>query len=74
MEVHQVSLSVCLLKFTPFSVSKRHSRTINVLPLINCIMTRVTITVLIHTFSICINSSLCLAKYNREISKPTSGR
>ena len=42
MEVHQVSLSVCLSKFTPFSVSKRHSRTINVLPLINCIMTRVT--------------------------------
>ena len=42
MEVYQVSLSVCLSKFTPFSVSKRHSRTINVLPLINCIMTRVT--------------------------------
>ena len=42
MEVHQVSLSVCLSKFTPFSVSKRHSRTIKILPLINCIMTRVT--------------------------------
>ena len=58
IEVHHVSL----IKFIPFVVCKGHSRTIKLL------------TVQIHTFSICIHSLPCVAKYNREISRLTSGR
>ena len=58
IEIYHVSL----IKFIPCVVCEGHSRTIKLL------------TVQIHTFSIGIHSLPCVAKYNREISRLTSGR